>query len=665
HYTTLIESDDQWKSEIDRHRDFLTAIGVEASTVEPIVWTSPRDEKYAKDLFHAEGLDSQTTIAVFPGAQNPLRGYRRYAEVLSQFPEFSLVALGSLAEIVLAEEICRDFPGKAVNLAGRTSPRQMASIVRRSRLYLGSDSAAAHMACAVGVPNVALIDGGHFGRFVPYSPLTTAVSLPLECYRCKRECPYPGRAKCIAGISAEVVVEAVRIALAGEGCKPRLVVHQEPVSGLEKAVVPAWRDCTDLLCVPSEVIPIVAEVSRSTAEGPPRAVGVAAENESSGDPAIALSGDALHSQRDCGPIAIDAVFFQWANTGIARLWRSLLGEWSRNGFGSRLVVFDRGNSAPRFPGIRYRDVPPFPAGGTLDSDCDELERACRDEGASLFTSTYYTFPRDTHSVFFAYDMIPEATGMDLSQHDWERKRLAIQHASSYVAISESTANDLVRFHPGVLQDRVTMAHCGVDDAFRAPPEEEVRAYRQYSGAPEHYYVYVGSRIGYKKAKLLFDAFPRLKGLSRPGLLLVGGAESLESEFAPAAAGRNVVLAPMDDDELRVAYAAATALVFPSRYEGFGLPVLEAMSCGCPVIACPNSSIPEVGGDAVIYVDEADPDGLANAMVEVARPDVRQRLIEAGVKRAAEFTWSAMAAKVAKHFDDAQAKVEQGLSQRTS
>jgi hypothetical protein len=95
----------------------------------------------------------------------------------------------------------------------------------------------------------------------------------------------------------------------------------------------------------------------------------------------------------------------------------------------------------------------------------------------------------------------------------------------------------------------------------------------------------------------------------------------------------------------LAYAGAIALVYPSKYEGFGLSVLEALACGCPVITCPNSSIPEVAGEAALYVQDDDVNGLANALCEVQKPEVRLALIKSGLEQAKKFSWSKMAETV--------------------
>src|SRR5258706_14326189 len=111
-------------------------------------------------------------------------------------------------------------------------------------------------------------------------------------------------------------------------------------------------------------------------------------------------------------IVIDGVFFQMFQTGIARVWKSLLETWAADGFSKHLIVLDRGRSIPQIPGVRSRAMEPYDYNCT-DHDKKLLQLICDEEAASVFISTYYTTPIATPSVFMTYDMIPELFGWDM------------------------------------------------------------------------------------------------------------------------------------------------------------------------------------------------------------------------------------------------------------
>lgn len=340
-------------------------------------------------------------------------------------------------------------------------------------------------------------------------------------------------------------------------------------------------------------------------------------------------------------IIVDGVFFQLYQTGIARVWRSLLEVWAGEELSNHLVVLDRANTTPKIPGIRYRKANLFSYENT-ESDRAMLQQICDEEGADLFISTYYTTPLTTSSVFMAYDMIPEVVGANLNEPMWREKHHAIHHASGYIAISHNTAQDLANFFPDIALENIIVAHCGVSSDFQVAAISEISSFRQKYGITKPYYIVSGGGRGYKNSLLFFQAFASLASRQGFEIVCTGSGGFLEDGFRQYTAGITVHMLHLSDEELRLAYAGAIALVYPSKYEGFGLPVLEAMACGCPVITCRNASLPEVGGDAVIYVDDSNPADLADALCEIQKPSVRNALIAAGIERSQQFSWASMA-----------------------
>ena len=340
-------------------------------------------------------------------------------------------------------------------------------------------------------------------------------------------------------------------------------------------------------------------------------------------------------------IVIDGVFFRFAS-GIARVWKHLLAHWALTELAGSLVIVDRGRTAPRHPGMRYVDAPHLDfADANAEADRRMLQDICERENASLFVSTYYTTPLTTPSAMLVLDMIPEVQGYDLNEAQWVSKRRTIEYARSYVSISHSTQNDLVRFYPQRAQAPMAVAHCGCD--FRTANAAQVAGFKQKFGISRPYFLLVGELRWSKNAELFFKAFERL-GAQRAELAIVCTLANgtLDADFAQHVGDAQSHMVLLNDDELQAAYSGAIALAYPSRYEGFGLPVLEAMACSCPAITCRNSSIPEVGGEAVMYVDPDSVEQMHQALLEVQQPAVRQQLVALGLAQAQQFSWTRMA-----------------------
>ena len=243
----------------------------------------------------------------------------------------------------------------------------------------------------------------------------------------------------------------------------------------------------------------------------------------------------------------------------------------------------------------------------------------------------------------------------MKENLWREKKLSIRHASAHVCVSQNTAKDLILLYPEVNSEQVFASNLGTDAEMRPTGESQVFEFQQYYGITKPYILFVGERIGlvgepehvagYKNAKLLFLAMHQWEHASKYDVVLIGGAVEIEDELSVLAPELSPILVRPSDPELAAAYSGAVALIYPSRYEGFGLPILEAMKCGCPVITTMRSSLPEVGGDVPIYVDPDDIEGLRSAILKLSDQTFRETMIGKGFKRAEKFQWKSLAESV--------------------
>ena len=230
-YSTLVPSPGQHKPELERHRDLLKGIDIDAAEpLTPKLWLSPEDFEAGDRLLKEAGFAPEKTVVLFAGAQYPIRNYPRFGEAIREVCRaqgLSVLALGVESDRDM-NRINLDALGAAgvptLDLSGSLKLRESAALISRCRIAIGTETGLAHIACAVETPNVVLLGGGHFGRFMPYSGLTSIACLPLECYGCNWQCPYL-RAHCIADINLRVLQEAFAAALREESDKPRMFVE--------------------------------------------------------------------------------------------------------------------------------------------------------------------------------------------------------------------------------------------------------------------------------------------------------------------------------------------------------------------------------------------------------------------------------------------------------
>lgn len=257
----------------------------------------------------------------------------------------------------------------------------------------------------------------------------------------------------------------------------------------------------------------------------------------------------------------------------------------------------------------------------------------------------------------AFKRFPEST--PLATRRWlTRLDRALVQAAQVIAVSEATKRDLVELYP-VDPGRVTVVPHGVDrDLFRPAPSDEIEGVRRRFGINGPYLFFVGGIEPRKNLPRLVRGFARIAG-EADAVLVVAGASvpwnpEGRAELAQVLAGipedlrRRIVFAGYLADRDKVALlSGAEALVFPSLYEGFGLPVLEAMACGTPVLTSNVSALPEVAGDAAILVDPLDEESIADGMKRLLDDrGLRGRLRAAGLARAGGFSWRETARKTA-------------------
>jgi len=230
-------------------------------------------------------------------------------------------------------------------------------------------------------------------------------------------------------------------------------------------------------------------------------------------------------------------------------------------------------------------------------------------------------------------------------------RLTVRRAKAIVAVSQYTRREIGQFFR-VPMERIHVIYEGYDARFRPLPHEEVEAFRKQRGLPPRYLLYLGNLEPRKNLSRLVQAYARISGREQVPLVLAGPrgwgyADLFRQVDRLGLSGRVAFPGFVPAEELPLWYNGAEAFVYPSLYEGFGLPPLEAMACGTPVLVSSASSLPEVVGEAGLQVPPEDVDALAEALQRLLDDaELRAALRQRGLEQAGRFSWARMAEETA-------------------
>jgi glycosyltransferase involved in cell wall biosynthesis len=272
-------------------------------------------------------------------------------------------------------------------------------------------------------------------------------------------------------------------------------------------------------------------------------------------------------------------------------------------------------------------------------------------GAGLFHATEHLLMPlwDVPTVLTIHDLIPQL----LPEHHKPLNRwylnwtmpLYCRRADHIIAVSEATRRDLLATYH-LPPDKVTVIHEAASPRFHPQPESVQERVRKAYGLPKDYLLYVGTIEPRKNLERLLEAWTPLRLTGEcPPLVVVGRRGWLSDSFYAAVdespVREDIVLTGyVQDADLPVIYSAATAFVWPSLYEGFGLPPLEAMACGTPVVCADASSMPEVVGDAALLFDPEDEHAMMSAIRRIVEDgNLRDELGKRGLIQSAKFSWS--------------------------
>ncbi|MCD9856095.1 glycosyltransferase family 4 protein [Epilithonimonas sp. JDS] len=288
-----------------------------------------------------------------------------------------------------------------------------------------------------------------------------------------------------------------------------------------------------------------------------------------------------------------------------------------------------------------------------------LRRIFEESSYDLFVPTYYN-PyfldkiKDKPFVLTVYDMIHELMPQYFENDPYnvaEFKALLITRATKIIAVSNNTKKDILKFYPQIDPNKIKVIYHG--SSIKIEPNIKVNL-------PDNYILYVGSRANYKNFEFLVQAItPLLKANPKLNLLAAGGGEFDDDEvewIKSLNIEKQIIQKNFEENELGYFYKNAKLFVFPSLYEGFGIPVLESMASGCPIILTKHGSFPEVAGEAGIYFDSNSIKDL-QYKIQMLLDDsgLRAEFIKKGFEQVKKYNWKDAAEKCLKVYQEAMSQ----------
>jgi mannosyltransferase len=277
-----------------------------------------------------------------------------------------------------------------------------------------------------------------------------------------------------------------------------------------------------------------------------------------------------------------------------------------------------------------------------------------DKHFDVFHSSYYRYAKgNIKNVTTVYDFVYEKYipkyNFKRVFHSWQ-KYWAIKCSNYIIGISKNTLDDMLRYYPEFKTKKSCVIHLGINDDFYPLKNKnnliKIQNKKLYYNS---FFLYFGNRKSYKNFKLLVNAYSALLKNNRnknvPCLVVAGGGEFSKNEKILLRESNLlssiIKLRRITNNELNLLYNYCSGFIYPSLYEGFGLPVIEAMKAGAPVICSNSSSIPEVAGEAAIYVDPNNVFELEKALLGLLDNSARKDLIYLGRKQSRKFSWDKM------------------------